>query len=164
MRGGQQRYATVAATGDLALQVDAIQYRTGEGPCLEAMTKHHVLRTDDLANDARWPVFGRLATDTTGVSSMMSHRLFIEDGEPLGSLNLYSRKSAAFAAWDVVHDGLQRRLNSWHLRQFACQTGELVPTVDVRHNGPVSSNGPGQCGTWTRRPRKTTTAQPLEAR
>jgi GAF domain-containing protein len=94
-------YTTPAATGDLPAQVDAIQYRTLEGPCLDAFNEHHVLRTDDLASDPRWPVFGRLAADTTEVTSMMSHRLFIEKGTSLAALNLYSRKPAAFAGLEL---------------------------------------------------------------
>jgi GAF domain-containing protein len=97
VKRGNQAYKTVASTGDLPMRVDEIQYRTGEGPCLDALEEHHVFRSDDLATDDRWPIFGRVAADTTEVISMMSHRLFIEDGESLGALNLYSRKPAAFA-------------------------------------------------------------------
>jgi GAF domain-containing protein len=101
VRRGDQKYATVAATGDLALQVDAIQYRTGEGPCLQALTEQHVVRTDELATDERWPIFGRLATEATGVTSMMSHGLFVEEGNSLAALNMYSREKAAFSDTDL---------------------------------------------------------------
>jgi GAF domain-containing protein len=100
--GGKQQYKTVASTGELPLEVDAIQYRVEEGPCLDALTHHHVLRTDDLANDRRWPVFGRLAAEHTGITSMMSHRLFIEEDDALAALNLYSHKDAAFAELDLA--------------------------------------------------------------
>lgn len=92
----RQRYQTVASTGELPLQVDAIQYRTGEGPCLQALEQHHVLRSDNLASDSRWPAFSREVTAETDVVSMMSHRLFLEDSDTIGALNLYSRKPAAF--------------------------------------------------------------------
>ena len=59
VKRGQQRYQTVAATGELPLRVDAIQYEILQGPCLQALEQpHHVLRSDDLATDARWPEFG----------------------------------------------------------------------------------------------------------
>jgi hypothetical protein len=90
------KYQTIATTGQLPLQVDEIQYQTQQGPCLQALTDHHVLRSDDLASDSRWPVFGRLAADRTGVMSMMSHRLLLEEDNILGALNIYSRKPAAF--------------------------------------------------------------------
>jgi GAF domain-containing protein len=91
---------TPAATGELPMQVDAIQYRALEGPCLDALTEHHVIRSDDLGADQRWPVFGRLAADT-GVMSMVSHRLFLKVGDPVASLNLYSTKPGAFGDLDL---------------------------------------------------------------
>lgn len=102
VKRGKQAYQTVASTGQLPLLVDSIQYETQEGPCLQALQGGHVLRSDDLANDSRWPRFGRRAADATEVVSMMSHRLFIEDEETIGALNLYSRKPAAFAALPVT--------------------------------------------------------------
>lgn len=98
VKRGQQGYQTIASTGQLPLLVDSIQYETYEGPCLQAVEDHHVFRSDDLATDPRWPHFGRRAADSTEVVSMMSHRLFIEDEDTIGALNLYSRKPAAFAA------------------------------------------------------------------
>jgi GAF domain-containing protein len=96
------KFQTVAATGDLPIRVDEIQYQTQEGPCLQALTDNHVLRSDDLASDPRWPVFGRLASDKTEVVSMMSHRLLLEEDNTLGALNMYSRKPAAFAPLDLT--------------------------------------------------------------
>jgi hypothetical protein len=78
-KGGQ--YETVASTGELPRVVDAIQYEAQEGPCLDAFVGHHVFRSDDLATDPRWPVFGCLAADRTEVMSMTSHRLFIDHEE-----------------------------------------------------------------------------------
>jgi GAF domain-containing protein len=95
------KFQTIATTGDLPLRVDEIQYQTQQGPCLQALTDHHVLRSDDLATDPRWPVFGRLATDQTEVVSMMSHRLLLEEDNTLGALNMYSRKPAAFAPLEL---------------------------------------------------------------
>ncbi|HEY0167928.1 MAG TPA: GAF and ANTAR domain-containing protein [Jatrophihabitans sp.] len=102
MKRGSQRYETVASTGELPLQVDAIQYRTNEGPCLQALEQHHVFRSDDLGADPRWPAFGREAAAKTPVTSMMSHRLFLEDSDTIGALNLYSREPAAFAELELT--------------------------------------------------------------
>src|SRR5215218_6571381 len=102
VKRGMQRYQTVASTGELPLQVDGIQYRTGEGPCLQALEQHHVFRSDDLGNDSRWPTFGPEAATKTGAVSMMSHRLFLEDSDAIGALNLYSRQRAAFADLELT--------------------------------------------------------------
>jgi GAF domain-containing protein len=97
VKHGHHGYQTVASTGDLPVHVDEIQYQTGEGPCLNALELHHAVRSDDLSTDDRWPTFGPVAAEATGVMSMMSHRLYLEEGESLGALNLYSREPAAFA-------------------------------------------------------------------
>ena len=102
VKRGTQRYETVASTGELPLQVDAIQYRTNEGPCLQALEEHHVFRSDNIGADDRWPTFGREVAAATAVTSMMSHRLFVEDSETIGALNLYSSELAAFAALELT--------------------------------------------------------------
>ena len=94
-------YRTVAATGDLAIQVDQIQYETRSGPCLDALAEQHVFRTDDLASDTRWPEFALRATDQTPVVSMLAHRLHLDEDTSLAALTLYSTKPAAFADVDL---------------------------------------------------------------
>jgi GAF domain-containing protein len=89
------RVETPAATGDVPAAVDAIQYETGEGPCLSAIREHAVFRTGDLARDDRWPAFAGPAVARTGVRSMLAFRLFTEE-DTLGALNLYSRQRDAF--------------------------------------------------------------------
>jgi len=102
VKRGAHRYQTVASTGSLPVEVDAIQYRTGEGPCLQALEQHHVLRSDDLRGDARWPAFSREVTAQTEAVSMMSHPLSLEDSNVIGALNLYSRLPAAFAELELT--------------------------------------------------------------
>jgi transcriptional regulator with GAF, ATPase, and Fis domain len=87
--------STPAATGDVPVRVDAIQYETGEGPCLDAIREHEVFVTGDLGAEARWPRFSHRAHDETGVTSMLCFRLFV-DGDTLGALNLYSKAEDAF--------------------------------------------------------------------
>lgn len=90
-----------AATDDVARAVDAIQYETGEGPCLDAIRERQVFRTGDLGTEARWPAFAHRAREETGVVSMLSFRLFVEE-DTLGALNLYSKRAAAFDDDDVA--------------------------------------------------------------
>ncbi|MCW2524736.1 MAG: hypothetical protein JWO63_3071 [Frankiales bacterium] len=107
VKRGAQRYRTIAATGELALRVDAIQYRVNEGPCLTSLLSRDAVRCDDVATDPRWPEFGPQAGSDTEVVSMMSHGLFLEDEDTIGALNLYSRLPAAFAGLELsVLDGL----------------------------------------------------------
>ena len=89
------RVYTPASSSDIPRQVDQIQYATNQGPCLDAIRQHRVFVTDDLLAEQRWPLFSTRAVEETGVRSMLSFRLFL-DQDTLGSLNLYSKASAAF--------------------------------------------------------------------
>jgi transcriptional regulator with GAF, ATPase, and Fis domain len=95
----QGEVKTVAPTDVVPTLVDAIQYETGEGPCLTAIYEHATYLIDDLADDRRWPAFGRRAAEETGVRCMLSFRLFLR-GDTIGALNLYSRRAAAFDEHD----------------------------------------------------------------
>ena len=75
--------------------MDALQYETGEGPCLSAIREHDVFVTGDLGCEDRWPRFSQRAVDETGIRSMLAFRLFLEE-ETLGALNLYSTQTDAF--------------------------------------------------------------------
>ena len=90
------RSSTPAATDDLPLQVDMLQYRLHEGPCLDAITEQQSFRTGDLSQETeRWPKFGPRVAAEYGVYSMVSYRLFVQD-ETFGALNFYSRSRDAF--------------------------------------------------------------------
>ena len=90
-----RQVSTPACTGDLPVKVDAIQYETGEGPCLDAIREHEIFHTGDLGRERRWPNFSSRAQRETGVTSMVCFRLFV-DGDTLGALNLYSKATDAF--------------------------------------------------------------------
>jgi ANTAR domain/GAF domain len=90
------KFETPAATGELALRVDAIQYELGTGPCVDAVLENHVYRSGDLSADPRWPEFGRRTVAETGVVSMLAFRLLLEDDDALAGLNFYATKPHAF--------------------------------------------------------------------
>ena len=79
---------TIAATGQLPLDVDAIQYETGEGPCLEASTESDIVRGDDLRRDSQWPKFAARAVAETPVRSMFAVRIQHE-ADRRSALNFY---------------------------------------------------------------------------
>jgi len=86
---------TGPTSDDLPLQVDRIQYETGEGPCMQALMASDLVLVNDLASSADWPSFAKRAVDETGVRSMLSFRLFLNDGNR-GALNFYAMKPDAF--------------------------------------------------------------------
>ncbi len=87
--------STPAASDGIPITVDAIQYETGEGPCLSAIREHEVFESGNLPLETRWPHFAARAARETGITSMLSFRLFVA-GDTLGALNLYSKAPAAF--------------------------------------------------------------------
>jgi transcriptional regulator with GAF, ATPase, and Fis domain len=91
---GRRNIGSQAPTGDLPMQVDALQEETQQGPCLDAAYKQLTVRVTDMASETRWPEFARRASQA-GAASMLSLQLYVE-GDNLGALNLYSRTPNAF--------------------------------------------------------------------
>ena len=94
------RPRTAVFTDDKAPQIDAAQYDTGIGPCLDAFRHQQVYRIDDMDNDQQWPPFSEAAA-AHGIQSSLSVPLLARH-EGVGALNFYSRKPAAFSDDDVV--------------------------------------------------------------
>ena len=88
------RPTTAVYTHEDAPRIDASQYETGSGPCLDAYRHQVVYRIDDTATERRWPSFTRDAA-AHGVISSLSIPINARE-EGLGALNLYARRRAAF--------------------------------------------------------------------
>lgn len=86
---------TVAATSPVPGRVDSIQYSTGQGPCLDAISDPHSTLVEDLTAETRWPRFSERAARETGIRSMLTFQLF-SHGDVIGGLNHYSTAVAAF--------------------------------------------------------------------
>lgn len=89
-RNGQ--IETKAATGDLVLRLDEIQYGLGEGPCVETLRDAHVVSAPHLSHDRRWPQYVPRAVEH-GLKSQLAVQLYLDDEGTLGGLNLYSTQS-----------------------------------------------------------------------
>ncbi|MCF6746267.1 GAF and ANTAR domain-containing protein [Blastococcus sp. KM273128] len=90
----RRRVESRAPTGDLPNQIDSLQERLGEGPCLDAVFEQSTVRIEDIEVEQRWPRFADEAAGL-GVRSMLSFQLFVT-GSTLGALNLYSSGPRAF--------------------------------------------------------------------
>ena len=93
------RASTAVFTDPTSPEIDAEQYRTGSGPCLDAFRHQQVLRIDSTADDERWPAFSTAAAEH-GIRSTVSLPLVVR-GRGIGALNLYSRQVAAFSDDDA---------------------------------------------------------------
>jgi ANTAR domain/GAF domain len=85
--------ATLAATDQLAHQVDQIQYQLREGPCYAAVTDERMVLVNDLESTSDFPHYGKQAAEI-GVGSQLAIQL-LHNGEQAG-LNLYAYKRQAF--------------------------------------------------------------------
>ena len=85
---------TRVATDPLARRVEQVEYRAGEGPCIEALGTGEARLSASLAAERRWPEFTRAAMEQ-GVVSTLAVPLLIE-GAAIGALNLYASVPDAF--------------------------------------------------------------------
>jgi hypothetical protein len=93
---------TAAASDDLPVRVDHLQYRVGRGPCLDAAVgAEPVLATGDLSRDPRWPDFGPRCVRETSIRSMLSLKVPI-GGSDRAALNYYATEPDAFTAEDLA--------------------------------------------------------------
>jgi GAF domain-containing protein len=90
---------TFVFTGDEAPEVDQLQYDEGDGPCLDAYRKRHVVRVDSNRTDGRWPLFAKRAMER-GILSSLSIPLVVGDSG-LGAINFYAHTENAFSEADA---------------------------------------------------------------
>jgi anti-anti-sigma factor len=92
------RLATVAATDQTISRMDANQYETGEGPCVDASNEGRWFHSESLGSETRWPAFTPRAR-ALGINAILSSPLVVED-RPVGALNIYSLSKGAFSPRD----------------------------------------------------------------
>jgi anti-anti-sigma factor len=90
--------STVAASDQVILAMDAGQYETGEGPCVDASVKGRRFHAEALDTETRWPAFTPKAL-ALGINSILSSPLEASN-IPVGAINIYSRTTSAFAVRD----------------------------------------------------------------
>ncbi|HVL07370.1 MAG TPA: GAF and ANTAR domain-containing protein [Acidimicrobiales bacterium] len=96
-----RKITSPASSNDIPRILDAIQSETGEGPCIDAIKEHEVFQTGDLSREERWPNFSSRGHQETGVTTVLSIRLYVEQ-DTMGALNLYSSAPDAFDDSDVA--------------------------------------------------------------
>ena len=87
---------SIAVSDRLTIEIDLVQYETGEGPCLSALQDGDVVRIDILEKDSRFTRFAPGALDR-GLQSVLSTPL-TANGRRVGALNMYSTQPNAFDA------------------------------------------------------------------
>jgi GAF domain-containing protein len=93
---GDSASGTPPVGSALMCELDALQSRVGEGPCLDTLGGSEAVYVPDLLDDRSWPVFSAEAV-RCGFRSTLAYRLSFE-GQTLGSLQLYAQLPVAFNA------------------------------------------------------------------
>lgn len=94
------RAIPVVCTAEVARELDAIQCRSGEGPCLDAIRQLQVFNVATAAEARPWPTFSEAAAQR-GILSSLSVPL-TAGGEAIGALNLYGGTPDAFAGCEAA--------------------------------------------------------------
>ena len=91
--------STIGWSDEVATTLDAIQYETRQGPCLDAIAKDASwFQIDEMSTDTKWPDFSSLAA-REGFESLLAFPLRVE-ADRLGALNLYARAADTFSVED----------------------------------------------------------------
>jgi len=91
----QKPPATFVATGQQAADLDELQIRAHQGPCLDSLCATELLQVDDLAVDPRWPALTGLQHPVQ-VRSVLSVPVYACAGTGQ-SLNLYAEPPYAYS-------------------------------------------------------------------
>jgi GAF domain-containing protein len=88
------KLATSVFTHPEVPEIDRAQYRTGDGPCVDAFRNGEPYGIESTSQPGRWQAF-RDSALRHGVRSTLSLPL-IANAEPIGALNLYAEVEHAF--------------------------------------------------------------------
>jgi anti-anti-sigma factor len=113
--------STVAASDGTISEMDADQYSTGEGPCVDASVEGRWFHAESLATETRWPEFTPRAM-RLGIKAILSSPLLAQT-KPVGALNIYSRSEGAFAPADQELASV-----------FASQTSNILTSAGIGAN------------------------------
>jgi GAF domain-containing protein len=91
----KDRITTAAATDQLVVRIDELQYAADEGLCIDALSLRGTL-SEDPGNEVGWPAFSAPAAGL-GVGSVLAYPLS-SGPDLLGSLNLYASGRRAFTS------------------------------------------------------------------
>lgn len=88
-----QRPTTAAATGELALYLDAMQYAHGYGPCLDAALSGQFIEIIDGRTEDRWPEYMPAFLQRGALSAVAAP---VPTVQPSACLNVYAPTAGAF--------------------------------------------------------------------
>ena len=94
---GDEQVTTAAFTGELALQLDEVQYRQGYGPCMEAALGGRPVEVTDGRTEDRWPDY---MTTFLARGALSSLAVPVTTAQRAAGLNVYAAAADAFTDAD----------------------------------------------------------------
>ena len=91
---GRSARQSLAATSEVVLEADALQYHLDQGPCLDACRRSTPVLVADLQRDGRWPAWTK-AVRALNITSLMSVPL-VSSGGVRGAMKIYCDLPGAF--------------------------------------------------------------------
>lgn len=91
------KYVTVGASDRLALAIDDLERRAGDGPCIDAIEEETPQIDTDLTTPSLWPKLAAVLVAETPVRGAMGFRLLV-DKRKGAALNLFSDTPNMFDA------------------------------------------------------------------
>lgn len=121
---------TLAATDRLVIGLDAVQYKFGQGPCLDALREGRVVAVENLPDQRRrWPLYAPQASKA-GVRSQMGVQIHTSDAT-LGSLNFYSTTGLTIDA-GAPHDAALFATHAAIALDLARRTEDAAAAIPTR--------------------------------
>jgi GAF domain-containing protein len=131
---------TVASTDAGVVELDRVQERLGEGPCLDAARSAGVVYVADLSDDDRYRRFGDAAANA-GIRTVLACPL--TSNGIRGALNIYARLPNAFGATDRAKGAILGALAGGAIGASARQADLRSQNVNLQ-NALVSREVIGQ--------------------
>jgi GAF domain-containing protein len=91
---GRSTRHSLAATSEVVLEADALQYHLDQGPCLDACRRGAPVLVANLQRDGRWPAWTK-AVRALNITSLMSVPL-VSAGGVRGAMKVYCDLPGAF--------------------------------------------------------------------
>jgi hypothetical protein len=88
-------YVTVGASDRLAQQIDELERRASDGPCIDAIEEETPQIDPDLTTPSMWPALSKILVEETPVRGAMGFRLLV-DKRKGAALNLFSDTANMF--------------------------------------------------------------------
>lgn len=129
-RVGDSAFETHAATDELVMAADGLQYQFDQGPCVQATYDNELLVSGDIAADPRWPQWGPRAA-TRGIGAVISANLYTTDAA-MGALNLYFADRKEYVSEDLELARLVGAHTSIVLAHYR-RDANLWKAIDARH-------------------------------